>query len=211
MAGSTTNLSLVKPTYAESQDVTVLNGNFDLIDAEAGKVRENFAGAYSSSQAYAVGDYCTYQGNLYRCTTAIGSSGEAWTSGHWTQVAVGDELSSLSEQIATSSTMFTPLVGSATTAVKYRNFYVTNNNHDYVDIHFCLIGGTFSTTAVNIMTLPDWAKNKTIQYSVGYCNGESIMVYNSGDYLQAYSKTSITATGNDPFSGSIHIDCVTIS
>ena len=108
MAGSTTNLSLVKPTYAESQDVTVLNGNFDLIDAEAGKVRENFAGAYSSSQAYAVGDYCTYQGNLYRCTTAIGSSGEAWTSGHWTQVAVGDELSSLSEQIATVSGTTTP-------------------------------------------------------------------------------------------------------
>lgn len=100
MAGSTTNLGLTKPTYAESQDVTILNGNMDLIDAEAGKVRGNFSGAYDASGSYAVGEYCIYNGVLYRCTTAI-SGGEAWNSNHWTQVNVGDELGTLSEQIAT--------------------------------------------------------------------------------------------------------------
>lgn len=48
------------------------------------------AEAYSSSSAYAVGDYCTYTSdsatNLYRCTSAIAEGGETWNADHWTQV-----------------------------------------------------------------------------------------------------------------------------
>jgi len=99
MATNTSILGLTKPTYAEDQDITVLNGNSDLIDAEAGRTRANFAGTYSATHTYAVGDYCIYQGNLYRCTTAI-SSGEAWNSAHWSQVSAGDELASANEAIA---------------------------------------------------------------------------------------------------------------
>lgn len=54
----------------------------------------NFAPTYSASASYAVGDYVIHNGLLYRCTTAI-ASGEAWTSGHWTQVNVGGEVSDL--------------------------------------------------------------------------------------------------------------------
>lgn len=56
------------------------------------------APTYSTSGTYAVGDYCIYNGNMYRCTTAI-PSGESWTSGHWTQVAVGSEVGSLKSAI----------------------------------------------------------------------------------------------------------------
>ena len=97
---NTTNIDLVKPAGTDYALVSVLNSNFDKIDAEAGKVRANFAGTYSTSSAYAVGAYCIYQGNLYRCKTAIGSGGEAWTSGHWDQVSVGTELTTLNNQIA---------------------------------------------------------------------------------------------------------------
>ena len=41
------------------------------------------ADEYSTSSTYAVGDYCLYDGDLYRCTTAI-STAEAWTAAHWT-------------------------------------------------------------------------------------------------------------------------------
>lgn len=50
------------------------------------------APTYSTSKTYAVGDYVYYSGNLYRCTTAI-TTAEAWTSGHWTQVAIAPEVS----------------------------------------------------------------------------------------------------------------------
>ena len=56
------------------------------------------APTYSSSSTYAVGDYVYYSGSLYRCTTAI-TTAEAWTSGHWTQVALAPEVSDLKDDI----------------------------------------------------------------------------------------------------------------
>ena len=56
------------------------------------------ADEYSTSSTYAVGDYCLYDGDLYRCTTAI-STAEAWTAAHWTAVTVADELTDLKGDI----------------------------------------------------------------------------------------------------------------
>ena len=56
------------------------------------------APTYSSSSTYAVGDYVYYSGILYRCTTAI-TTAEAWTSGHWTQVALAPEVSDLKSEV----------------------------------------------------------------------------------------------------------------
>lgn len=54
----------------------------------------NIADAYSTSATYAVGDYCIYSSQLYRCTTAI-TTAEAWTAAHWTAVQLGDDTSDL--------------------------------------------------------------------------------------------------------------------
>lgn len=56
------------------------------------------ASTYSTSKTYAVGDYVYYSGNLYRCTTAI-TTAEAWTSAHWTQVALADDVSDLKSDL----------------------------------------------------------------------------------------------------------------
>lgn len=63
-----------------------LAGNF-------ANVYSNLVNAYDAASTYAVGDYCFYMGNIYRCTTAI-TTPEEWTAAHWTQVTIGDELSS---------------------------------------------------------------------------------------------------------------------
>ena len=47
------------------------------------------AAAFSTSASYAVGDYCDYQGQIYRCTTA--HSG-AWNAAHFTAVYIADEI-----------------------------------------------------------------------------------------------------------------------
>lgn len=54
----------------------------------------NTAPAYSTSATYAVGDYCIYNSQLYRCTTAI-TTAEAWTAAHWTAVQLGGDVSTL--------------------------------------------------------------------------------------------------------------------
>ena len=44
------------------------------------------ASDYADNRAYEVGEYCIYQNYIYRCTTAIGEDGEAWTTGHWKKI-----------------------------------------------------------------------------------------------------------------------------
>ena len=55
------------------------------------------ASVYSASASYAVGDYCIYETVLYRCKTAIGAGGEAWTASHWTAVALSSELAEIKD------------------------------------------------------------------------------------------------------------------
>ena len=45
---------------------------------------------FSTSIAYKVRDYCTYQGKLYICSTAHAAG--AWNAAHFTEVNVGDEI-----------------------------------------------------------------------------------------------------------------------
>lgn len=42
---------------------------------------------YSSSKAYSLGERCTYSDAAYKCTTAIGTGGEAWDSSHWASLS----------------------------------------------------------------------------------------------------------------------------
>ena len=53
----------------------------------AEKMVESVAPVYSSNSTYAIGDYVSYQGKLYVCSTTI-SSAEAWNSSHWTETTV---------------------------------------------------------------------------------------------------------------------------
>lgn len=45
---------------------------------------------YNASAAYAVGDYCYRENELYKCKTAIVSPGESWNSAHWDKIIVND-------------------------------------------------------------------------------------------------------------------------
>lgn len=102
MATNTGILDLVKPAGNENALISVINSNMDKVDAEAGRQRGNIAANYSTSSAYDVGDLCIYQGNLYRCNTAI-ASGEEWTAAHWTQVNIAGELDSQKQDIASNT------------------------------------------------------------------------------------------------------------
>ena len=73
------------------KDIEINGTTYDLADATA---RANFAAAYSSTATYAVGDYCTHNGALYVCNTAI-STAEAWTAAHWTATTVMAAISAM--------------------------------------------------------------------------------------------------------------------
>ena len=54
---------------------------------------------YSATKTYAVGDYCFYNGNLYRCTTAI-TAAEGWNAEHWTEAELADDVTDLNRQLS---------------------------------------------------------------------------------------------------------------
>ena len=53
----------------------------------------DLAHAFSTATAYTVGQYVSYDGNIYKCTSA--HSAGAWVAGDFTLVAIGNELNSL--------------------------------------------------------------------------------------------------------------------
>ena len=66
------NAASILAAYANS-----IKGKADLLD---------IVPAFSTSTAYAVGDYVNYNGNVYKCTTA--HSAGAWVAGDFTQTNV---------------------------------------------------------------------------------------------------------------------------
>lgn len=54
---------------------------------------QNIANEYDSSSTYDEGDFVTYEGVLYKCTTAI-TVAEAWTPAHWISTLVVDNFGS---------------------------------------------------------------------------------------------------------------------
>lgn len=93
---SRTSSGTVAPP-AGSNVVDLVNAIQDaiaLIPSSDTNLKAAMAPTYSTSAAYAVGSYAWYNGQLYRCTTAI-TSGETWTSGHWTLANMGGDVADL--------------------------------------------------------------------------------------------------------------------
>lgn len=73
----------------------------------------NFAEAYEEGKIYAVGDYCSHVGIMYKCNTEILIS-EPFNPNHWDQVNVASELKNCFQFVADGKT----LVASAITDMK---------------------------------------------------------------------------------------------
>lgn len=50
------------------------------------------ADEYTSLHGYDVGEYCLRNTLLYKCNTAISSTGEVWNSNHWDEVNIGETI-----------------------------------------------------------------------------------------------------------------------
>lgn len=118
----------------------------------------NIADAYSTSATYAVGDYCIYSSQLYRCTTAI-TTAEAWTAAHWSAVALGDDTRDLRSALnATNSTLRMetgrsgnlPFVSNKSANVTLNSVgKIFNGNGNFIDL-FNIEDGTYTQNGVTV-------------------------------------------------------------
>ena len=72
------------------------------IPASDTNLKGAMAPTYSTSAIYAVGSYAWYDGKLYKCTTAI-TSGETWTSAHWTEAKLANDVTDLKSALNDST------------------------------------------------------------------------------------------------------------
>lgn len=108
--------------------------------------------AYSSSNTYAVGDYCVYGNTLYKCTTAI-TTAENWNSAHWTAVTVTDEIKE--NAVAISSTQ--PTTEEKIWIKKGKNFF--NKNRVFDGYRLDSAGSLFSHTGYSATDFIDVTAN----------------------------------------------------
>ena len=82
----------------QTADKTVVGGINEINAGLATKSDlTDLAPAFSTANAYVVGQYVSYEGNIYKCTSP--HSAGAWVAGDFTLVAVGSELSAINSNL----------------------------------------------------------------------------------------------------------------
>lgn len=82
---------------------------------------------YNASNTYDVGDYCYYDGILYRCKTAI-TTAEAWTASHWDATTVNEELKGIYDGIDDIV-----IISEQQPSVETNKIWIEDND-DYIEI-----------------------------------------------------------------------------
>ena len=80
-------------TNAVTAAGTAAAANFPATAEACDTLAGDFAATYVPDQAYSVGDYCTYQYQLYQCKTAIAANTDhTFVTSHWNLITITDTL-----------------------------------------------------------------------------------------------------------------------
>ena len=82
--------------------INAIEDAIEQIPASDTNLKAALAATYSTSAVYPVGSYAWYNGKLYKCIVAI-TSGETWTSAHWTEAKLANDVCDLKSAINNAS------------------------------------------------------------------------------------------------------------
>ena len=131
------------------------------------QVRTFFADPFSETDSYVIGDYCIYNGTLYRFTSAHTGT---WNSNDVTQVVAMNELESLANLIESRMTF------KITGTVSASNYTLTDSriNSEHWEVDSIYFGnGSVVTTKVHWTTN---ATNHTVSLGATYTGSTSVVV-----------------------------------
>ena len=158
-------------TTAKTDLVSAINE----LDSHADTNTANFAPAFSDVISYAVGDYVTYNGTLYKCITA--HTAGVWVAGHFTQVTVGEDLSA---SLKIEYTDLAPCLSTGWSVSEYVRGYKIGK---MVIIDFCGLKSNSDVSAGQnqfiMQNLPYSIKNRAVTtlFSDNPNNSKKITVY----------------------------------
>jgi hypothetical protein len=168
------------------------------------------APAFSASSTYAVGDYVTHEGLLYKCTTAVSTAG-AWDSSDWTAVAVMGEIPApITVDSAMSSSSTNPVQNKVVNTAIDGKVSWGNSNKNAITV-----GSRATSYAVGENSLTVGAANEASgaqSFSQGQSNsakGQSSFAEGQGGTAKGFAshtagRRSITASGTGSTVGTAH-------
>jgi hypothetical protein len=131
----------------------------------------SLAPAFSSSSTYAVGDYVTHEGLLYKCTTAVSTAG-AWNAANWSAVsAMGEMPAPITVDSALSSSSTNPVQNKVVKAA----------------VDGCVPWATANKNAVTV-------GSRSTEYSIGECSlrvGTNISAYGLNSFSQGQANHAL--------------------
>lgn len=133
------------------------------------------APTYSSSALYAVGSYAWYDGDLYRCTTAI-TTAETWTASHWTITDIGGDIVHLRNVLSSKTGNLLPDY-SADSWTSPTSVSITRNGYALI------INGTKENAGA--VTITDQFALGAGSYEFGVCDEDSLA--GTGAYIQLFA------------------------
>lgn len=147
-------------TDATTSTFTVTNGANGQITATS------FAEEFSSSKAYAAGDYVVYSGQLYQFTTAHAAG--AWNASHATAVQIADQVSELKSAITGVRS-----INLANPAEFTPNTYMNEAGSTFTNADY-FITGHIPVTAGKTYGYGTWNTAATGRY-VTFFNGDTVV------------------------------------
>lgn len=129
---------------------TAAAANFPATAAACDTLAGDFAATYVPDQAYAVGDYCTYQYQLYQCKTAIAANTDhTFVTSHWNLITVtdtiNDQVDDLKTQLNDTDNVIKTYLVESNVLHKKSSFAVGGAGLSYQQKEFYALEKTFTT------------------------------------------------------------------
>lgn len=180
-----------------SESVTGISAAIDTL------LGSNIAEEYSESKTYAVGDYCTYNGQLYKCVVAV-TEAKAFDTANWEIAHIMDEIAEKTTEIV-DTTVGNRLSELAADLATLYNPAATYNEGDLVIYGTQLYKCTTAITVAESWDVSHWAKTD-VNAQIGKLST-----------LQTSAKTSIVAainaanaSSNEVYYGDTSANAVTV-
>ena len=81
-------------TYSYDEETNTATFGIPQGESGGGGATGVVADGYDATKTYSIGDYVIHNDVLYKCTTAIPTA-ESWTAGHWTSVALANDVNAI--------------------------------------------------------------------------------------------------------------------
>lgn len=191
MATTTPNLGLTKPSYSDTADIAVINGNMDKLDTAANALEGGLAiisnnnthVAISKGQYVYVRAHGTLAEGLYTANSNIAANATL-SSSNLTAASIGENVALIADQVATLNSKFTA------------TRYVPSSSHDVSGLSIYQLGSLaimYGTITI-ASDVPAWTTFMNLWSAIPKNNNAFATILGTSNYLEIVSQGAVQSS-----------------